>query len=250
MKNPGIYIITTEDPLWSDLLVESVIKSFPGQVKGVGLSGGLLTKRRLVMSPFIYGFLRYAVLGSKVVWSMLFGGKVARMAKRHGVPVDELPSVKDGKLESILAEREVELMVSINCSQKLREREFAKPRFGTINIHNSSLPEYRGLMPILHAIREGRGENGVTIHQINKDLDDGGILAQEKLEVAVGEDLLGVWRRCVDLGCSMLPEVIKDVFEGKATASPNDSGQASYFSFPTWAQIRAYRRALRRGASS
>jgi folate-dependent phosphoribosylglycinamide formyltransferase PurN len=241
----SLYIITTEDPLWSDRLIESVIRAYPGQVKGIGLSGGLLTKKRLLMSPFIYGFFRYALLGAKVVWSMCFGGKIAKVAKKHGIPVDDLHSVKDGKLHSILVERGIDLMISVNCSQKLREREFSAPRLGTINIHNSALPEYRGLMPILHAIREGRSENGITVHEINAQLDDGAILAQEHVPLGPRDDLLRVWERCVDRGCEMLPRVMEQVLQGETDKLPNDASRSSYFSFPTWEQIRGYRRALR-----
>ena len=95
-----------------------------------------------------------------------------------GLTVDHLPSVRDGSLFQILNSRKVELLVSVNCSRKLYRREITFPKFGTINIHNSDLPKYRGLMPILHAIRNGDKKSEISVHFINENFDEGDIIAK------------------------------------------------------------------------
>ena len=74
MKN--IYIITTEDPLFSLHIIDSIHRNFTKELKGIGFSGGLLTFKRIVLSPLIYGFFNYIKFGFKVLMGLFGFGKI------------------------------------------------------------------------------------------------------------------------------------------------------------------------------
>ena len=100
------------------------------------------------------------------------------------------------------------------------------PGKGTFNLHASLLPDYRGAAPINHVLINGESETGVTTFFIDKKIDTGEILFQEKVnitpEMTAGElhDLL------MDEGAKLVLKTVTKVAEGNATPTPQDHSQA------------------------
>ena len=243
MKNCNLYILTTEDPLYSVKLIESVVNAFPGQVKGIGFTGGLLTPKRILLSPFIYGFIRYCKIASTIIFRKFYGGKIDNFCKSQEIPRSHFPCVKDGKLLAALKNKKIDLLISINCSQKLHVAEYSYPKLGSINIHNSDLPKYGGLMPILHAIRKGDKKSGVSVHYISNQLDRGDIIAKDYVTISASDNLFSVWKRSVDVGANLLIATITNIISDNVVRHSN-VGKASYYSFPTIRQILQYRKSI------
>ena len=243
MKSCNLYILTTEDPLYSVKLIESVVETFPGQVEGIGFTDGLLTPKRILLSPLIYGFFKYCKIGTSMMLRKLYGGKIENFCKSKQIPISHFPSVKDGKLLAVLQSKQIDLLISINCSQKLNVAEYSYPRLGSINIHNSDLPKYGGLMPILHAIRNDDKKSGVTVHYISNELDKGDIIAKDYVAISPSDNLFSVWKRSVDVGANLLTAAITNILSSDVVRHSN-IGKASYFSFPTIRQILQYRKSI------
>tara|TARA_B100001029_G_C15059549_1_gene457208 strand:+ start:676 stop:1437 length:762 start_codon:yes stop_codon:yes gene_type:complete len=238
----NIYIITTEDPLYSKDIIEEIYSEFPNNIKGVGLSGGLFTLKRVFLSPLIYGFFNYFLFGYKVIKGVFFGGKIKNFCISKNIPIDNLPSVNDGNLYNILLDSKIDLLLLINCSKKLYQKEFNLPKHGTINIHFGELPKYRGLMTILHSMRYKEKKNGITIHYVNERLDSGNIIDQEYVEISKRDDLLSVWKKSSDVGRKMLTKLIKNISEGhEIKTKANKDELSNYFKFPSLQQILHYR---------
>ena len=157
--------------------------------------------------------------------------------------VDVRAVVKDGKLLAVLQSKKIDLLISINCSQKLNVAEYSYPRLGSINIHNSDLPKYGGLMPILHAIRNDDKKSGVTVHYISNELDKGDIIAKDYVTISPSDNLFSVWKRSVDVGANLLTVAITNILSSDVVRQRN-VGKASYFSFPTIRQILQYRKSI------
>lgn len=240
----NLYILTTEDPLYTKKIIQELFLAFPDQIKGVGFTNGLFTLKRVLLSPLIYGLFKYCFLGFTVIIRKFIGGKIENLCKQNNIQVDHFSSVKDGSLLKVLEDKKIDLLISVNCSKKLYPREFLFPTKGTINIHNSDLPKYGGLMPILHAIRNGETQNGVCIHFINEEIDRGDIIMKEYVEINKGDTLFSVWERCVNKGAQMLPRAVLLVLQDKVERKPNKGKKASYFSFPSIKEIFDYRRAV------
>ena len=100
MKN--IYIITTEDPLFSINIIRAVHKNFNKELIGIGFSGGLMTFKRILFSPLIYGLINYIIYGFKVLISFFGFGKIKNYCRLNNICFDNLQSVQDGKLMKIL----------------------------------------------------------------------------------------------------------------------------------------------------
>ncbi len=109
---------------------------------------------------------------------------VKKLAEETGIPVFQPQRLRrEPQIYDMLRQADPELMVVVAFGQILPADFFKYPRFGTLNIHGSLLPKYRGAAPIAHAILNGETETGTTIMKIDEGMDTGEILSQRVLLV-------------------------------------------------------------------
>ncbi len=102
------------------------------------------------------------------------------------------------------------------------------PRLGTLNIHASLLPAFRGAAPIQAAIREGLAETGVTIMRMVKALDAGPIILQATTPIPNDETYGELQLRLAEMGALALIEALALIDIGKATETPQNDAAATY----------------------
>jgi methionyl-tRNA formyltransferase len=82
------------------------------------------------------------------------------------------------------------------------------PPMGTINLHGSLLPQYRGAAPINWAIINGEKETGVTTFKLQQEIDTGNILMQKKIDISESETAGELHNRMMYVGAELLLETI------------------------------------------
>ena len=92
----------------------------------------------------------------------------------------------DESLEKWIKDKKPDVIVVYAMSQLLKENIFTIPKYGTINLHPSLLPKYRGPNPLFWQYYKMEEEVGITLHYIDKGEDTGDIIYQEKLEIPFG----------------------------------------------------------------
>jgi len=115
------------------------------------------------------------------------------------------------------------------------------PRHGSLNVHFSLLPKYRGAAPVQWTILNGDAESGVTIIELNDRMDEGDILAQERVAVEPRETAAALEARLAVLGASLLVSTLADIGrlprvrqnDAEATLAPKISKEAGRLS---WAE--------------
>ncbi|MFH1089576.1 MAG: methionyl-tRNA formyltransferase [Candidatus Uhrbacteria bacterium] len=100
------------------------------------------------------------------------------------------------------------------------------PRLGFVNVHPSLLPKYRGPTPIQSAIANGDKETGVSIMLLDKGMDTGPLLTQEKIILATDETQVSLTEKIKQLGPALLIETIKKYVAGEIEPRPQDDSQA------------------------
>jgi methionyl-tRNA formyltransferase len=125
-----------------------------------------------------------------------------------------------------LTQAQAELFVVV-AFRILPERVFSLPPRGTINIHGSLLPRYRGPAPIQRAIEHGETETGVTIFRIDKGIDTGNVLLQKKCTIGPGESAPEIFSRLSDLGAQALIEAITLIEQGSTAYARQDASAAT-----------------------
>ncbi len=124
--------------------------------------------------------------------------------------------------------KDADIAVIAAYGKILTQEELSTPKFGSINIHPSLLPKYRGPSPIQSAILNGDKISGITIIKIDDEIDHGSILYQESLELS-GSDNFDILSKKIFLRSSeVLPQIIKDFIAGKIKPVPQDHSKASF----------------------
>ncbi|MBK5286329.1 MAG: methionyl-tRNA formyltransferase [Bacteroidia bacterium] len=100
--------------------------------------------------------------------------------------------------------------------RKLPEAVWKMPPLGTINLHASLLPDYRGAAPINHTIISGETKTGVTTFFINDKIDTGNIILQKKVSISENETAGELHDKLMHLGASLLLETVGQIQSGNA----------------------------------
>lgn len=128
---------------------------------------------------------------------------VKKYAIEKNLPVLQPVKLKDtGFLEALSAFR-ADLFVVI-AFRMLPKEVWSMPPKGTINLHGSLLPQYRGAAPINRAIMNGEQETGVTTFFINEQIDTGEILLSEKISISPDEDAGSLHDRMKEIGATLI----------------------------------------------
>lgn len=103
------------------------------------------------------------------------------------------------------------------------------PRIGTVNVHASLLPKYRGSAPVNWALINGETVTGVTTMMTDKGMDTGDILLQREVNVLPGENAGQLVERLSKVGAELLIETIRAIERGDCPRRKQDESQASYY---------------------
>ena len=136
--------------------------------------------------------------------------------------------MKDGTAFELVKDLDPELIVVAAYGRILPEDILNFPRYGSINVHSSILPKYRGAAPINWAILNGEEETGVTIMYMAKELDAGDILHVAKTGIDPEENAQTLTARLADLGAGALLETVEMLKNGTAQRTPQDHDAHTY----------------------
>ena len=158
----------------------------------------------------------------------MFDAPVKARAAAAGIPVLQPDRLRDPVVVESLAALRADLGVVAAYGAMLPESVISAPRLGTINVHASLLPRYRGAAPVHRAIIAGERETGVTIMRIVKRLDAGPMLASVTRSIGREETSVDVERDLAHLGATLLVEIADGLAEGSVAETPQDEDAATY----------------------
>lgn len=145
-----------------------------------------------------------------------------------GLPVYQPASMRDPDALALLRSLAPELTVVAAYGQILPEDVLNVPTLGSINVHGSILPKYRGAAPINRAILNGERETGVTIMHMAKKLDAGDIISVRSMPIGDDEDAEQLFARMAILGADLLAETIPAIADGTAPRIAQNDADATY----------------------
>lgn len=143
-------------------------------------------------------------------------------ALKYNLPVMQPVSLKSPDFIEELSSYKADLFVVV-AFRMLPEIVWSMPSMGTFNLHASLLPQYRGAAPINHAIINGEKETGLTTFLLDKEIDTGEIIMQEKVVIEENETAGTLHDKLMSLGNKVVVETIKMIEEGKVHSQSQDS---------------------------
>jgi methionyl-tRNA formyltransferase len=150
---------------------------------------------------------------------------VKERALAAGVPVLQPPRLRDAGWPERLRELGAEIAVVVAFGQILPKAVLAAPARGSINIHASLLPRYRGAAPIAWAIIRGETETGITTFQMDPGMDTGAMLLRESTRILPGETAGELAARLAPLGAAVILRTLAEL--DVLTPTPQDHRQAT-----------------------
>jgi methionyl-tRNA formyltransferase len=144
-------------------------------------------------------------VGRKMILTM---PDVIKTAKELSLDTYQTDNVKtDFNIDKIIDECDICVVASFG--QIIPKRLLDKKRF--INVHASLLPKYRGASPIQSAILHGDGETGISIMDMDENLDTGDVLSQEKIKIECDDTAESLFDKLADLGGNLLINTLKNL---------------------------------------
>ena len=160
--------------------------------------------------------------------SSLVASPIKQIALEESIPVYQPDPPRGEDFLRSMRELEPDVSVVVAYGHILPREVIDLPRLGTLNIHASLLPEWRGAAPIQAAIRAGQGETGVTIMRMVSQLDAGPILLQVPTPIVHDETYGELQLRLSELGALALIEALSLLDLGQLAERPQDESLATF----------------------
>ena len=153
---------------------------------------------------------------------------VKECALAHGIPVYQPLTAKDAETQALVESLHPELTVVVAYGQILPQKLLDVPKFGSVNVHASLLPKYRGAAPIQWAVLDGEAETGVSLMYMTRRLDAGDVIATVRTAIGAEETAPELWDRLAKLGGELLVATIPHLQDGTASRTPQDESVFTY----------------------
>ncbi|GAB3636136.1 methionyl-tRNA formyltransferase [Hymenobacter arcticus] len=144
---------------------------------------------------------------------------VKEAALTHGLPVLQPTNLKDAAFIAELKTYAADLQVVV-AFRMLPEVVWNMPRLGSVNIHGSLLPQYRGAAPINWALMHGDQETGVSSFFLRHEIDTGDLIMQDKIAIAPDDDFGSLYNKLKVLGAALAARTVAAIAAGAAPSTP------------------------------
>src|SRR5450432_1645671 len=144
---------------------------------------------------------------------------IKRYAVQKDIPVLQPLKLKDPEFLEQLKSFQADVQVVV-AFRMLPEIIWAMPALGTINLHGSLLPQYRGAAPINRAIMNGETKTGVTTFKLQQEIDTGNILLQEEIPIGPDETAGELNDRMKEIGAALVVKTIRGLMDETLKEKP------------------------------
>ena len=152
---------------------------------------------------------------------------VKRLARAHGLNVLQPERVRRPESVAAVSSLQPDVQIVAAFGQILPRSVLDIPPLGTLNVHASLLPRWRGAAPISAAILAGDSETGVTIMRLDEGMDTGNILAAAPLPILANDTTGALTPRLAELGAELLVDTLPRWTRAEIQPRPQDDSQAT-----------------------
>ncbi len=168
----------------------------------------------------------YIFLGSPPVGPIAL--KALELAKYPPSFATSDTSLSSEELVAIVEEHQAGFILVVGYGKILRKAVLDSVAGQVLNIHPSYLPDYRGPAPVVQAILDGARETGVSVMELDKEMDHGPILAQEKFPLNGRETPEELYQLLINHGVRLFLDVIDPYLDGTLEPTPQNHFESSY----------------------
>ena len=152
---------------------------------------------------------------------------IKELALQNNIPILQPTAIRTDAFLDQISELQADLIVVAAYGRILPGSLLELPRMGTINVHGSLLPKYRGAAPIQWAVIRGETETGVTIMQVDKGMDTGDILMPASLPISEEDTSGSLFSQVAELGGKSLVKAVALLKTGELPPIKQDDSLAT-----------------------
>lgn len=253
-----LFIITMDDPVQTKAFIKHIIDHRQKFIAGLAVTKGdrlTIGKKRfkityllsLLLIMGLPSFLKnsWITLTFKIKKKLSQVGitknpSITEYAKNKGIPVFSIQTLNNSSFREKLKNLNVDII--INQSQNILKKELLEiPKIGIINRHNALLPKNRGRLSPFWVLYNEEKETGVSIHFVEKSLDSGDIIVQEKFKVSPDETFTSLVKKNYALAPKAMLKALDKLEKGNYKLIHNDDTKATYNTIPTFKEALTFR---------
>jgi len=156
----------------------------------------------------------------------LIESPIKKYAVNQGIDVLQPTNLKNPKFVETLHSYKADLQVVV-AYRMLPEVVWNMPKLGTMNLHGSLLPKFRGAAPIHWAVIKGEKETGCTTFLLKHAIDTGDILMQSKFSIGEKDNTGIIHDKMMQVGADLVLKTVKAIESGNYTTTPQDPSLVS-----------------------
>jgi methionyl-tRNA formyltransferase len=153
---------------------------------------------------------------------------VKETAIHYNIPVFQPEKIKDKDAIELIRGFKPDLVVIVAYGKILPKEMIDIPKLGTINVHASMLPKYRGAAPVQRALLNGEKFTGITVMKVTEELDAGDIILQESIPIYETDNTATLTEKLFKLGAQLLMKAIMQIKSSKAKYTKQDEKMVSF----------------------
>ncbi|MBZ0303785.1 MAG: methionyl-tRNA formyltransferase, partial [Anaerolineae bacterium] len=153
---------------------------------------------------------------------------IKTLALSHHIPVFQPEKIRHPEAIAELEQWQPDVYIVAAFGQILPQRVLDIPPHGSINVHASLLPRWRGAAPIQAVIRAGDAETGITIMKMDAGLDTGPILSQRTIPITPDETGASLHDKLAEVGAALLIDTLPDYLDGAIQPQAQDETLVTY----------------------
>ncbi|HEX3020058.1 MAG TPA: formyltransferase family protein [Chitinispirillaceae bacterium] len=256
MNNFNILIVTEEDEFYLPIVVQKVIENCQYNIEAIfclknpTTSSSIKTVKRFLSTFGVLPLMKYLIRLSHAKILNLFPNlnntgrffSVKSIADSFNIEYLKIQNINNSEVIEWIKDKKIDLIASISPTQIFREHLINSTRFGCINIHSSFLPKHRGLYPVYWAMASGEREIGVSVHYIEKTIDTGDIIIQDKFSLTGIKTMDEALKKAKLIGAKLLLEAINCVATNSVKRISFSTESGSYHSFPDKESFKKFKK--------
>jgi len=247
-KKLRILFITQEDPFYVKVFFEEFFKLYKDKsnILGVVICPTMNKKSLLKLVKQMldfYGFRDFLIILSRFITLKTAKENLRQLCAHNQIPVYKEKNINGDTFIKHWQNKSIDVIVSVAAPQIFKKNLLDLPKWGCINIHHAKLPHYRGMMPNFWQMYYSEKNAGISVHKINQRIDEGEIILQKEVPlVEQNESLDSLIKRTKRIGAHCIIEALELIRDDRVAYLAYHKENGSYFSFPSKAQVKEFRR--------
>jgi methionyl-tRNA formyltransferase len=253
----SVLIVTAADYGYNARAIEPILKTDRINVLGIttipptiGTQSRISFARQALSAFGVQLFLQQLLMRAKYATHDYFNricNKNKRyspvsLAEKYNIDHKSVGSVNTDVYTQYVRELNPDVVVAAGATERFEETLLSIPDKGCVNVHDSLLPEYRGIMPSFWVLRHEEHRTGVTVHRMVPELDAGDILIQREIDIKPDDSYHTLRLRTAVNSGKALVDALDDIATNSCDPESINTSQGSYYSFPKREDIEAFRR--------